>query len=175
MARQLSVNERIEIFKIYQTCSASESAAIFNERHPERPFVLNPRTVRKIAEKFNQTGSVENRKNDQRYCKSKDPNVIDQVTNIFNDNPHTTLKQARQETGLAIQTISKCLKSRKYYPYKYAKAHILQRPEDLFNRVNYCCDILGEIENDPDFFSKVLWSDESLFPVNGLPNRQNFR
>lgn len=175
MSRFLSVGQKIEIIKEYHQKPASLIATEFNERYPGRQFQLNERTVRRIVKKFNENGTVERKKSGARKCKSRCPEINQQIARIFEDNVHTSLSQAHRDTGLDVKTIRKCLKSQNFRPYKFARAFEQKRSVDLFDRVEYCTAILQEIEKDPAFLSRIIWSDESLFLLCGLPNKQNYR
>ena len=43
------------------------------------------------------------------------------------------------------------------------------------HRLNFCNFMLNRLNNERDFFKKILWTDESSFSTSGLPNRQNYR
>lgn len=40
-------------------------------------------------------------------------------------------------------------------------------------RLVFCRTMLQNLERDPDYFSKILWTDESSFSTAGIPNRHN--
>lgn len=175
MSRYLSDAQKIQIVKDYQKISASQIAANFNLNSPNRPWRLNERTVRKIVDKFNKEGVVTKKKPINPKCKSRNPEIIQAIATIFEDNPNTSLSQANRDTGFAIGTIRKCLKTRKFHPYKYGRTFQQKNPQDMLTRIEYCTNILSNIENDPAFLARILWSDESLFLLHGTPNKQNYR
>lgn len=175
MLRLLTDLQKIEIVKDFEHKSARKTAADFNLRYPDRPKQLNERTVRKIVAKFNSEGTITRKKIINPKCKSSNPIVIQQIVTTFEQSPATSLRQAHRDTGYSINTILKCLKAKKFHPYKFARTFEQNNPNDPVNRINYCSDIINKIERDPDFLSKILWSDESIFVINGLPNKQNYR
>lgn len=168
MSRILSNHQRIEIVQLYQAHSATETIQIFNQRYPHRVHRLNPRTVRKIGEKFKEHGSVQTQ-TALRRSKSCNPQTIRNVEALFEDNCHMSLRQAQRDTALGIKTIRKCIKA--FHPYKFVTAVVSKQPQDFMNRLAYCNTIVRKIRDDAQF----LWSDESIFQLNGTPNRQNYR
>lgn len=48
-------------------------------------------------------------------------------------------------------------------------------PEDKDRRVQFAEGILRSIANDPEFLSKMMFSDESIFHLDGRVNKQNCR
>lgn len=175
MSRLLTDLQKIEIVKKYQNNSAKETAAYFNFRYPDRPIRLNERTVRKIVAKFNKEGTITRKKVPNPKCKTTNPEIIHEIITIFEQNPGTSLRQAQRDTGYSINTILKCLKAKKFHAYKFARTFEQKYAIDPPNRLNYCNDIINKVESDPGFLSRVLWSDESMFLLNGLPNKQNYR
>ena len=42
---------------------------------------------------------------------------------------------------------------------------------DYVRRVHFCEEILGKTQEDPEFLSKIIWTDEAKFTKNGMFNR----
>ena len=72
----------------------------------------------------------------------------------------------------SIQKIAKKLV--KLYPYKI---HLVQRlhQEDLSSDLCSQQQCLASIENDPDYLSRIFFSDESNFHVSSRVHRHNVR
>lgn len=96
------------------------------------------------------------------------------VKRYFIRNPHTTLKQAARKFKASTNTIRKILKQGKFKPYKCVISQELYTGDEE-KRKSFCNAMLRKFNLDPTFKSSVLWTDESLFTLNGIFNRQNFR
>ena len=62
----------------------------------------------------------------------------------------------------SIWKIYKTLKKYNMLPYKFQRHQKLSE-RDKERRLNCCTEMLARLEQDPEFFSKILWSDESRF------------
>lgn len=60
------------------------------------------------------------------------------------------------------------------YPYKPQTVQQLTIL-DHERRLEFCVWGLGQLQDDPNFFRNVLFTDESGFTKRGIINRQNFR
>lgn len=175
MSRLLQTAERMELLDILNVSkSAAEAARIFNVRHPERPHPVHRTTVIRLFDKLHHTGSVLDTYKRGRKSVLQDVNIVNNVLEIFEENPHTSLRRVSMQTGHSLKTIHKVLKGNDYHPYK-AQKHQLILPHQFEDRLNFCNSFIEEGEQDRDFTQKILWTDECLFPLNGSPNRQNYR
>lgn len=174
MSRILSTAQRVEIVELYRGNSAKETARIFNERNPDRLNLLNERTVRKLAQKYLQTGSLQNVPTPTRNCISTSEGSQNLVQRHFEENPHSTLRQASVQLKMCVNTVHKILKKKKFHPYKYQRVHRIF-PQDPENRINFANEFIERFENDPGIMRRILFSDESIFLLRGVPNKQNYR
>lgn len=58
------------------------------------------------------------------------------------------------------------------YPFKYQK-HQRLNENDKASRLIFCREMLARLDQDPNLFSKILWTDETTFCTSGSPNRKN--
>ncbi|KAJ8725439.1 hypothetical protein PYW08_003622 [Mythimna loreyi] len=74
--------------------------------------------------------------------------------------------------SIDIATEHDILKKNKFHPYHVTRVQTLQ-PRDYAARLRFCRQMLAKIEEDPQFFNKILWSDESTFKRDGYMNLRN--
>lgn len=175
MDRLLTTSERVELIDILNTsASASEAARIFNDRYQGRPRPVNRSTVTRLSKKFQETGSVLDTHKPGRKSVLQNVNVVNNILNSFREDCHFSIRKATRDLGHSPNTVVNVLKANKFKPYKFQKHQILH-PVDYTQRLNYCNDFIAQSERDRTFSKKILFTDECLFPVNGSPNRQNYR
>ena len=66
------------------------------------------------------------------------------------------------------------MKSLNFYPYTVLFIQEL-KPHDFQPRLQYAVRLRELAENEPNFFDKLLMSDETHFHLNGFVNKQNCR
>lgn len=64
------------------------------------------------------------------------------------------------------------MKKYKYYPYKVLPVQKLSE-ENKAARLRFCLEMIDRLEQDPQFFNKIIWTDESSFSTSGVFNRRN--
>lgn len=75
---------------------------------------------------------------------------------------------------LSTGSVWNILKKYQFHPYKMQILHKLKE-EDYPRRLNFCQRFLNRTLQDPLFRTKISWTDESLFSLNGWINKQNYR
>ena len=167
-----STAERVDIIFIYgsQDKCFLRTAQRFNERHPGQN--VSPEYVRKLVVKFEETGSVANKKRNQ-------PRLVNEAAQIeilgqFAMNSTLSTRQAAVATGLCRESIRKVLKCHKFYPYKL---QILQElsDDDPDRRSQFCEIMTDRIMAEPRLVKNICFSDECSFYLNGHVNKQNCR
>lgn len=171
---KLLQDERIEIVKLYAHNSCRETAAIFNQRHPGRGVLLSPSTVSYTMNRFDQTGSIHDRKRSGRPKSAVNDEIATAVLGSIEHNPHSTLRSLSNSSGISTGSVWNILSKYRYHPYKMQILHKLKEA-DYPLRLNFCNRFLNTAQSDPEFTKKVLWTDESLFSLNGWMNKQNYR
>ncbi|EFN71403.1 hypothetical protein EAG_00286, partial [Camponotus floridanus] len=74
--------------------------------------------------------------------------------------------------GISNSTVWTILKEQQLHPYHYQRVQELEA-RDFERRFNFCTWILPKITEDPDFISKILFTDEATFNRCGIVNLHN--
>ncbi|XP_050497356.1 uncharacterized protein LOC126878591 [Diabrotica virgifera virgifera] len=85
----------------------------------------------------------------------------------FEENSETSLNNATNALEKSRATIHRVLKKHNYKPYKILP---VQELTDVHKRkrLEFCQDMLTNLNNDPNYFYNILWTDESNFSTSGL-------
>lgn len=175
MANNLTLREKIEIIRLSgeNDRSIREVCTIFNERHPDRPPIVNS-TVSKINNIFDEHGTVT-----KHIIRNQNGNIRgsrnDQVVvDYFTNNPRASLRDASLDLTLPRETIRRILQKRKIKPFKPKFLHTLEIGDEE-KRMEFCLWAQGEYLQNRRFLKSVLFSDEATFTTNGVFSSQNAR
>ena len=63
----------------------------------------------------------------------------------------------------------------KYLHYHGYRQQLIQQIEetDYLKRFNFSVEMLDQVDNDPYFLKRIVFSDEAIFHVSGCVNRHN--
>lgn len=168
-------DEKVDMILIYGECQKNSRRAcqLYRERYPDRHipdhkmFIRLERNLRQNENAFSIRKGELIRK---RVC---DDNTRAQVIQYFENNPRNSIRQASRELNLKRSSIQKILKTSGYHAFKMHNLEDLS-PIHLERRLNFIAQIrvVAEII-DQRLFNHILWTDESRFVSNGLPNKKN--
>lgn len=172
---KLTIRQRINIVMLWkETRNVRETARRFNGDNPSRLRPLSSSTVSKIIEKFNVTGSVADKNRSGRPKSAINNQNIAQVTSIVDEDEHVSTRKISRQIDISQSSVVRILKKEKFFPYKMGCTFKIYE-EDYARRLHFCQEMSQKLNNDPTIMNKILWSDESLFFLNGTPNHQNYR
>lgn len=97
-----------------------------------------------------------------------------QILRTFNENNTLSIRRAARQTNIPRNTIFRTLKNNHYRAYHLNPVQALH-PGDEDRRLEFCRFLNQNLNQDNDFFSKILWSDESCFTRRGVVNFHNLR
>lgn len=127
--------ERIEIIFAYgvQNGCARRTARVFNARHPEKNVTHS--YVMKLVRKFEEIGSVCNKKNTR-------PRILDEVAQVevlghFAADPTMSIRKVSNVTNISIGSVQKVLKKNKFFPYKI-QIHQQLSADDYDRKIEFC-------------------------------------
>lgn len=167
----LTVEERVEVLQLLNANSSRMTAQLFNQRHPNRIRPLSHATVARIYQKFIETGSVEDK---ARAGRPRNQNIEAAVLEFVQVNPRASVRRMALATNHSTKTVSNVLHRNGFHPYK-AQIHQAIFDDDDEQRMFFCTVLTDRLNADPGMAQNILWTDESLFRLNGTFNRQNNR
>lgn len=174
-----SVAEKREIICLFaeNNYNASATRRAYAARHPDGPIPTRC-TIKTIFTKFRITSSLQRKKRElNENTENHDLNILLHYVENPSQSIRTTSKEMRARYGprrSSREYIRKILKKYGFRPYKYHRVQKLTHMHKI-QRLNFCNLMLNRLNNERDFFEKILWTDESSFSTSGLPNRQNYR
>lgn len=144
------------------------AARLYAQRYPLRRHP-NHMTIRRLTRRA-RGGHVVRQRRHHEYDEN-DPRAIT-VLAAVHLNPHISSRQIEREIGIPRRTALRILNSLHYHPYHITLVQEL-RPNHIQLRVEFCQWALQMIQNDPEFFRFVMFSDEAKFYSDGQLNRHN--
>ena len=169
----LTKADRIEIVKIWGGRSARAVARDFNERHPQHAPVSHV-AVAQLLRKFEETGTVEDRRRSGRPRTATDEGTATAVLASFVKSPQRSTRRLSGECHVSQTSICRVLKTHKWHPYKLQLQQHLSE-DDPDRRLQFCEWAVEQLRQDPNFAMHMLHSDEANFYVTGEVNKQNLR
>lgn len=169
----LSKEERVEIILLCgrEGYSHRDVSREFNQRHPGRGPITHS-TVGRLLEKFRATGSVCDLTRSGRP--RTDEKINEAVIAKMYASPKKSIRRTSMELNVPRSTVHDILKKAKFHPYKLQLLQHLSE-DDPDRRMQMCGWFLERIEENADFLSTVMFSDEANFYVKGEVNKQNLR
>lgn len=155
---------------IYGECigNATAAAALYRERYPNarhpdyRVFIRVHRCYSEGIIPSQGSGGG----------RMRDPDVEDTVLGMIDEDPSISMRDIQRRTGIPRTTAHGIVKKHKFHPYHVTRVQTLQA-RDYPERIVFCREMLARLERDPDFFNKILWSDESTCKRDGYLNLHN--
>ena len=132
-------------------------------------------TIRSLAKNFFEYGSIATRQRPIRPRPKRSGEIIEAVKDSVADNPNVSYRRRSQELNVSGTTLRRILKQDLHlFPYK---VQITQRllPTDKPRRLEYGNAVARMIDAEPDFWDKILMTDEAHFTLSGGVNKQNCR
>lgn len=172
----LTHNEKVDLLLIFGEAQRNSRAALrlYMERYPNRHipdhkiFVRLEQNLRQNEDAF----SIRKRKLiTKRVC---DDATVAAVCQHFDQNPRQSLRRAGMQINVSKTSLQRCLKRTGYHPYKFKNLQNLGL-QHINQRQQFLAQIAVLETEDRRLYSHILWTDESRFVSNGLPNRQNER
>ena len=134
---EFTLAHRIVMYDSYvRTESCREVTRLCRDRFPD---IRAPHrdTVRKLVNRFRETGSVLGRKPQRTHVLTEEK--LDEIGQTLERSPRKSLSRLSQETGVSQFSAWKATKLLKLKPYKITAVQELQ-PRDTVSRVRDCCN-----------------------------------
>lgn len=136
-----------------------------DQRHPDN------RSFQRLKNGFENSGNVMFEKRQRGKTVDNEENAFSVMLRVIED-PHVSTRILSRELDISKSSVSRIIQNHKFHPYHI---QLLQNLEgDDFNKRSEFCDwALNKIQEQPDFFEFVMFSDESTFHSNGNVNKHN--
>lgn len=135
-----------------------------------RPTVL---AIRRIVEKYERDFTLHDAKTPTRYRNARSEQNIAAVRDSVAEVANLSIPRRSQELHLSKTTTWRILrKDLGLHPYKIVLTQQL-KPLDHRKRREFADWTLEQIETDPNFGQKIIFSDEAHFWLDGYVNKQN--
>jgi len=170
---KFTLEERIFLLVSYLRLDADYATifADFQARFPNRP-VPSRRNVTKLYNKFLRTGSVADAPHSGRPVTVTIPENMETVALSLAEDGNQPAHKLSMQLNISDRPLRRMLKRMYYKVYRPRLVQALQ--EDDFDRLlEFCGWYLGCLEEDPQLYHKILWTDEATFKLNGTINRHN--
>lgn len=171
---RLSVDQRITVVKLYyggQSLREIKDAFLALHADAEVPCLAS---FKSIIDKFNSTGSVRVKADDEVPQPHLNQEKTEMVLAAVAVNPKTSLSKIEEETGISRSTACRILRKEKFRPYK-VQNHQELLPDDLERRIQFCEFMVQRSNENRNFLLNFCTTDESSFPLVREPNPQNTR
>ena len=132
------------------------------------------RTIKAINSKFNSAGFVQ-RLSFRRSPTVRTPDKVAEIESIVEETPTKSVRKISSEVQLSYGTTRSIMKDDlSLHPYKPIVTQGL-KADDFPTRLSYSNWFLSEYQQNPGFLRNLLFTDEALFHLNGMVNKQNVR
>lgn len=148
------------------------ASRIYKANYPDLQRYPRTDCFENVKERFERTANANYEKNTRLHESTNEDRQFTIVASVI-ENPNTSVRQISDETGIPKSTINKVLKKNKFHPY-HTEYHQSLLNQDFRKRVQFCDWALTRMREDPAFFSKVLFTDESSFSSTCRANQHNF-
>jgi len=166
----LTVNQRVFVIKtFYQTNNKSETCRRFKEQFNRQ---IKRDTVTDIVDRFEENGDVDDRKRSGRPFVVRTEENKAAVKSLFSKDPTTSTRRAASDLGISKTSILRILSELNLRPYRPPLVQQLN-DDDPDRRIEFCEKLLMMAVEDSNIFDKIIWTDESIFKLNGHVNRHN--
>lgn len=167
-------NEKVDMLLIYGEARKNVKLAerVYRERYPER-YVPNYKIFTRLEATLRQNDTAFSaRKGKPIRKRARLDEAIGQVLQYFQNNPRNSINNAKRALNISFSSIQRILKENKFHDYKIHNLEHLSQPY-LERRMIFLAEIIVAAEEDPHIYNHILWTDESRFVSNGIPNKKN--
>ena len=146
--QEFSLHERVYIHNTYmksrKSCSVTRK---FRIKFPEW-LVPNPSTIRRLAKRIKETGSIKNRNvNSRRHVLTEE--TLDEIGERLEHTPQKSLKRLSQKTGVSVSSVQRATKLLKLHirivnihtfaQWEFLSRHVTNR--NNHNRYTYSTNV----------------------------------
>lgn len=155
--------EAYDMLAVYFQCfeNAPLAEREYAGRYPERR--LHSRNVfRRLAIRLRQTGSVRPIPVPIRRRPVRNEDNIINVLAYVQVDPHLSIRNISSDLGISCATVFRILRDFKLHPY-HVVLHQALSDTDFDRRLDYCYWLRDMCNENRQFLSQILWTDEATF------------
>jgi hypothetical protein len=152
-------------------CNAHAPAILYAERFPRRRHP-DDKVITRVKQRLVDTGHLNPRRGTGGRPLSMSWQEEEQVLDMVADQPGISTRALARRDSLPKTTVHTCLQRYSLYPCRPQQVQALQ-PGDRRHRLQYCRRLVERVNEDADFVTRVLWTDESHFTQMGIVNTHN--
>ena len=127
----------------------------------------------RLCDKFDKHGAIcdVHRGRSGRPLTATSPASSATVLRRFKTSPLKSATHCARQTGISITSVRRILKAVKWKVYIPRILHAIN--DDPDRRMHFCGRFQRMVIEDEEFVTKIVWSDEAQFKLNGTVNRHN--
>lgn len=168
--------ERAEIVSLYieNNRSVVSTQRAYRRKYRSRSAPKSD-SIRRFASNFFEHGSVADRQQHPKPRPRRSNENIEAVRESVAENPDVSYRRRSQQLKISGTTLRRILKQDlQMFPYKVQLTQRLLEA-DKPRRSTYANSVIRIEEVEPDFWEKILMTDEAHFTLSGAVNKQNCR
>lgn len=167
-----TIDEAVDMLAVYFECFQNQAVAAreYALRYPNRRH-YNRRVFPRLLERLRATGSLYRPAYPRRRTGRSEENVIN-VLAYIEFAPHVSIRTLSLELGITRSTVHNIIKEHRLHPY-HVVLHQALTIMDFDRRLDYCHWLMGMVNENPQFLSTILWTDEATFNSDGGVNFHN--
>lgn len=178
MSSKLEMTDRLLLVQLYYQSNRSPTVTIRKfstmrkiKSKRDAPTVT---AVQNLIAKFESTYSLFDSRRSGRPSISGE--YVDEVAGLLEQaHGQISTTQISRQLNIPQSTIYKIVTQHlQMYPYKFHMVHQLSE-EDKVKRMEFCQNFLKQCDADKNWISKILFTDEAHFHLNGAVNTHNMR
>lgn len=169
MANVYALNELADMHYVYGEArgNAHTAAQIYRERYPGRRHPHHS-TFQTIHQRLRETGTLVVHKPDSGARRTRRTvDFEDEVLHRIRETPSTSTRAIARAMGTNHVSVWQVLQDEGLHPFHVLKVQCLT-PLDFGPRMQFCNWVSERQVEQPDFFSKVLFTDEAYFTREGV-------
>ena len=169
MAHHYTREELADIHLVYGEARGNThlAARLHRERFPARHHPKHT-TFRSVHQRLRDTGYLGTRRPDAGARRTRrTPAFEEDVLRIVYQNPSTSTRLVARSLNASKSSVHRVLRTEQLYPFHLHKVQALQ-PADFGCRLDFCNWVLDRRDEQPDFVSNIIFTDEATFTRNGL-------
>lgn len=170
---QYSNAELTDMHYVYGAVDGNGRAAVrmYRQRFPNRR-VPDHRLFGQLHRRLQEAGSFRISSHIGRQRTTRTPNIENSVLDAFTRNPRTSIRVVERDLGVSRSSIMRILREDLQHPYHIQRVQALS-DADYPQRVAFARWYLQARITDPQFPSRILFTDEATFSRDGVLNQHN--